>query len=193
MSTPTDSLPSTPAGSLAGHIHQFRAKWGWFVALGAVMIVAGLIALGNLFAGTLVSVLYIGAMMAVGGVAQIIHAFQVKGWGAFLFWLLDGVLYLAAGAIAFMNPLLAAEVLTLLLGVSLVIGGIFRLIAAFQLRPADGWGWILFSALIAILLGIEIVVRWPINSVWILGLFLGIDLIFNGFTVLMLGFGLKKK
>ncbi|MCB4771127.1 HdeD family acid-resistance protein [Ancylobacter sp. Lp-2] len=196
MSTPTDSFPSTPAGSLAGHLHELRAKWGWFVALGVILIVAGAIALGSsygLVVGTLISVYYIGAMMVVAGIAQIFHAFAVKGWGGFFFWLLDGLLYLVAGVIAFTNPDLAAAVLTLLLGISLIVGGLFRLVAAFKLRPAAGWGWILFSAIIAILLGIEITVQWPINSMWILGLFLGVDLIFNGFTVLMLGLGLKKK
>ncbi|MCS0493690.1 HdeD family acid-resistance protein [Ancylobacter mangrovi] len=195
MSTPSDSVPQTPAGSFASHLKELHAKWGWFVALGIIMIIAGVIALGSsygLLLGTLISVYYIGAMMVVGGVAQIFHAFSVKGWGGFLFWLLDGILYLAAGALAFAQPDLAATVLTLLLGVALIVGGIFRLIAAFQMRPAPGWGWILFSAVIAILLGIEITVQWPINSMWILGLFLGVDLLFNGFTVLMLGLGLKR-
>ncbi|MCJ8142463.1 HdeD family acid-resistance protein [Ancylobacter sp. A5.8] len=192
MSTPSSI---TPAGSLASHLHEVRAKWGWFVALGLIMVIAGAVALGSsygLVIGTLVSVYYIGAMMVVGGIAQIFHAFSVKGWGGFLFWLFDGILYLAAGALAFAQPDLAATVLTLLLGISLIIGGIFRLFAAFKLRPAKGWGWILFSAVIAMILGIEITVQWPINSMWILGLFLGIDLIFNGFTILMLGLGLRK-
>lgn len=196
MSTPTGSFSQTPGSSLAGHLHELRAKWGWFVALGIIMIVAGMIALGSsygLVVGTLISVYYIGAMMIVGGIAQIFHAFSVKGWGGFFFWLLDGILYLAAGVLAFTQPDLAATVLTLLLGISLIVGGIFRVIAAFQMRPATGWGWILFSAIIAIILGIEITVQWPINSLWILGLFLGVDLLFNGFSILMLGFGLKKK
>lgn len=195
MSTPSDSLSQTPGGAFAGHLKEVRAKWGWFVALGIIMILAGMIALGSAYTlafGTLFSVYYIGAMMVVGGVAQIFHAFAVKGWGGFFFWLLDGVLYLAAGVIAFLHPMMAAAVLTLLLGISLIVGGIFRLIASFQMRPATGWGWLLFSAIIAIILGIEITVQWPINSMWILGLFLGVDLLFNGFTVLMLGLGLKK-
>jgi uncharacterized membrane protein HdeD (DUF308 family) len=192
MSLPSDSLTPTPAGTIVGHISEMRAKWGWFVALGILMIVAGLIAMGNLVLGTVVSVLYVGAMMAVAGVGEIFHAFQVKGWGAFLFWLLSGLLYLAAGIIAFMNPLLAAAWLTLLLGIALIVAGVFRGIAAWHARPHAGWGWLAFSSFVSLLLGIEIVIRWPVNSLWILGLFLGIDLIFNGVAVLMLGMRLKK-
>lgn len=195
MTVPTDSLTPTPGGMLAGHIHEIRAKWGWFVGLGIVMVLAGLIALGSAYTmafGTLLSVYYIGAMMAVGGVAQIIQAFQVKGWGAFSFWLLDGLLYLAAGVLAFLHPMMAAAVLTLLLGVSLIVGGLFKLFAAFKVRPAAGWGWLAISAVIAILLGIEVTVQWPVNSMWILGLFLGVGLVFNGITTLMFGLRIKK-
>lgn len=188
----TESLTPTPGGTIAGHLSGLHAKWGWFVGLGVLMIVAGLIALGNLLLGSLITVIYVGAMMAVAGVAEIVHAFQVKGWGAFAFWLLSGLLYLAAGIIAFMNPLLAAGVLTLLLGVSLIVSGIFRGVAALQSRPQEGWGWLLFSAVISFILGLEIIMRWPVDSLWILGLFLAVDLLFNGVAVLFLGFKLKK-
>lgn len=192
MSLPSDSLTPGPGGALAGHLSEIRAKWGWFVALGVLMIVAGAIALGNLALGTVVSVLYIGALMAVSGIAQIVHAFQVKGWGAFGFWLLDGLLYLAAGIIAFVNPLLAASVLTLMLGAALVVGGIFRLVAAFKMRPADNWGWLALSAVLTILLGLIVVLGWPVSGIWVLGMLLGIDLVFNGLAVLMLGLRLKR-
>lgn len=192
MSLPSESLTPTPGGMLAGQLHELRAKWGWFVALGALMVVAGFIALGNLVLSTVATVLYIGVMMVLAGGAQIFHAFQVKTWGAFAFWLLDGLLFFVAGLIAIFVPMVAAEMLTLLLGVSLIVGGLFRLVAAFQLRPADGWGWIAFSAAIAVLLGIEIIVGWPMSGLWVLGMLLGIDLIFNGIAILMLGFKLKK-
>ncbi|WP_246669103.1 HdeD family acid-resistance protein [Ancylobacter sp. TS-1] len=185
-------MTPTPGSYVAGQLSELKAKWGWFVALGALMIIAGAIALGNLVLSTVVSVLYIGVLMAITGGAQIVHAFQVKTWGAFAFWLLDGLLFLAAGLVAIVVPLVAAEFLTLFLGISLIIGGVFRLVAAFKLRPAQGWGWIAFSAVIAVLLGIEIIAGWPVSGMWVLGLLLGIDLVFNGVAVLFLGLGLKK-
>ncbi|MBS9475604.1 HdeD family acid-resistance protein [Ancylobacter radicis] len=192
MSLPTDSLTPTPGGALAGYLSELRTKWGWFVALGLLMIAAGAFVLGNVALGTVVSVLYIGVVLAISGVAQIFHAFQVKGWGAFAFWLLDGLLYVAAGVVAFAEPLLAAAVLTLLLGAALIVGGVFRIIAAFQMRPAANWGWIAASAVLTVLLGVMIVAGWPVSGIWVLGLFLGVDLVFNGLAVLMLGLRLKK-
>lgn len=192
MTFQTNAPVPTPGSILGGHLTQMKAKWGWFVALGIVLIVAGFIAMGNLVLGTVFSVFYVGFTMAVAGVAQIFHAFQVKGWGAFLFWVLSGLVYMAAGVIAINNPVMAAGVLTLVLGVSLVIAGAFRLIAAIQARPHEGWGWLAFSSVITLVLGIEIMLQWPVNSVWVLGLFLGIDLLFTGMAVLMLGLRLKK-
>jgi uncharacterized membrane protein HdeD (DUF308 family) len=86
---------------------ELRSRWGWFVALGIVLLVLGFLAFGNLVIATVASVLYVGALMAVGAVAQIIHAFRVKRWGGFFFWLLSGLLYGAAGILAFLNPALA--------------------------------------------------------------------------------------
>ncbi|MBS7539789.1 HdeD family acid-resistance protein [Ancylobacter lacus] len=192
MSLPSDSLPRSPASGLAGSLAALHAKWGWFVALGIVMIVAGMIVLGNEVLGTVLSVVTLGVFLLASGIAQIIHSFQVKAWGAFSFWLLDGLLYVAAGAIAIYNPVLAAGVLTLILGVSLLVAGGFRLAAGFSARHTAGWGWIIASSLATLLLGALIVLGWPVNSLWVLGLLLGIDLVFNGVAVLMLGLRLKR-
>jgi uncharacterized membrane protein HdeD (DUF308 family) len=169
-----------------------RAKWGWIVALGVVYVIAGFIALGSIVAATAASVLVVGIMMIVAGVAEIINAFQIKSWGKFLIWALLGVLYIVAGFVAFENPLLAAVLLTLMLGASLVISGIVRIILAFSMKRETPWIWVALSGVITLLLGLLILARWPINSVYILGLFLGIDLIVAGAGWIGLGFGLHR-
>src|SRR5437588_122479 len=97
-------------------VEPLRAKWGWIVALGVIYVIVGLIALGSVIAATAASVLVVGLMMVIAGVADVINAFQIKTWGKFLFWLGLGVLYIVAGFVAFENPLLTAALLTLLLG-----------------------------------------------------------------------------
>ena len=93
-------------------LEPLRAKSGWIVALGAVYIVAGIIALGSVVLATVATVFVVGIMMVIAGVAEVINAFQIKTWGRFLLWLLLGALYIAAGFITFENPLLAAAILT---------------------------------------------------------------------------------
>ena len=117
--------------SIGDAIASLRRNWGWFVGLGVLFAVAGLAALGNLMAGTIVSILFIGAVMTVAGVAHIIHAFQVREWGSFLVWLLTGILYAAAGLLIAYNPVLGASVLTLFIGAMLIASGVMRIIVAF--------------------------------------------------------------
>jgi len=170
-----------------------RAKSGWIIALGVVYIIAGIIALGSMLAATVVSVFVVGIMMVIAGVAEVINAFQIKTWGKFMLWLLLGALYIVAGFLAFENPLLAAAVLTLFLGVSLIVSGIIRVALAFGMQRTMPWIWVLLSGIITALLGLIIVAHWPVSSLYVLGLFLGIDLVIAGAGWVGIGFGLKRR
>ena len=169
-----------------------RAKSGWIIALGVVYVVAGLIALGSVVFATVVSVFVVGIMMLIAGIAEVINAFQVKTWGKFFFWLLLGTLYIVAGFVTFENPLLAAAVLTLVLGCALVVSGVMRIVLAFSMKQEMPWVAVALSGVITLLLGLIILVHWPVSSLYILGLFLGIDLIIAGVSWIAIGFGLKS-
>lgn len=172
---------------------EFSNKWGWFVALGVALLILGGIAFGNLVLATVVSVYYVGIMMLVAGIIEIIHAFGVKTWSGFFFWLLSGLLYTAAGIVAFVNPILAAGVLTFLLAAALLGSGVFRIWMGFQSKPAAGWGWIVAAGFITAFAGLVIAFRWPVDSLFILGLFLAIDLIFQGWSFIAFGLGIKQR
>ena len=169
-----------------------RAKWGWIVALGVVYTIAGFIALGSVGMATVVSVFVVGVMMIVAGVAEVISAFQIKSWGRFLLWVLLGLLYVVAGFVTFQNPLLAAVLLTLILGASLVASGVMRIILAFSMKRETPWIWVALSGAVTLLLGVLILMRWPVSSLYILGLFLGIDLIVAGASWVGIGLGLRR-
>ncbi len=192
MANASNSLNLGDPFSGRGALEPLRAKWGWIVALGVVYLIAGLIALGSVALATVVSVYFVGVMMIVVGVAEVINAFQLKGWGKFLLWMLLGVLYIVAGFVAFENPLLTAALLTLILGASLVASGIMRIILAFSMKRETPWVWVLLSGLITLALGVMILARWPVSSLYILGLFLGVDLVMAGVGWIGLGFGLKR-
>ena len=190
MTSASDTLQDPRTGS---GLAPLRAKWGWIVALGVVYIIAGFIALGSIVMATVVSVLVVGIMMVVAGVAEIINAFQIKTWGKFLIWALVGVLYIVGGFVTVANPVLAALLLTLILGASLVASGVMRLFLAFSMNRESPWIWVALSSVVTLLLGLLILARWPINSVYILGLFLGIDLIVAGAGWVGLGLGLHRR
>jgi len=169
-----------------------RAKSGWIVALGVIYLIAGFIALGSVVFATVATVLVVGIMMIISGVAEVINAFQLKSWGKFLLWVLLGLLYIFAGFVTFENPLLAAALLTLMLGFALVASGIMRLVLAFSMKEGTPWLWVVLSGLITLALGVIILLHWPVSGLYILGIFLGIDLVFAGVSWICVGLGLRK-
>lgn len=179
-------MPDRPA------VGPLRSKSGWIVALGIVYVIAGVIALSSVVFATRVTVFVVGVMMLISGVAEVINAFQFKSWGKFLVWLLLGALYIVAGLLTFENPLLAAAVLTFLLGIALVISGVMRLILAFSMREGMSWPSVVLSGLVTLLLGLIILVHWPVSSLFVLGVLLGVDLVIIGIGWIFVGFGLKR-
>ena len=182
MSTITEATPLAP----------LRAKSGWIIALGVVYVIGGLIALGSVVFATVVTVYVVGFMMLICGIAEVINAFQLQSWGKFLLWLLLGALYIVAGFLTFENPLLAAAMLTLLLGVALLVSGIMRIILAFGMQAEAPWVGVAVSGVITLLLGLIILVHGPVSGLYILGIFLGVDLVIAGASWIGIGFGLKR-
>jgi uncharacterized membrane protein HdeD (DUF308 family) len=174
-------------------VEPLRAKCGWIVALGVIYLIAGLIALSSIALATVASVFVVGIMMVIAGVAEVINAFQLKSWGKFLLWIVLGLLYIVAGIVTFENPLLAAALLTLMLGAALLASGIMRIILAFSMKEGMPWMWVALSGAITIILGIVILSHWPVSSLYILGIFLGIDLVFAGIGWIFVGLGLKSR
>jgi uncharacterized membrane protein HdeD (DUF308 family) len=186
---------SDTARPLGSRVEPLRAKRGWIVALGIIYVLAGLIALSSVALATAASVFVVGVMMLIAGVAEVINAFQLKSWGTFLLWIFLGVLYMVAGVATFENPLLTAALLTLMLGAVLVASGIMRIILAFCMKEGKGLPWlgVVLSGVITTLLGIVILAHWPVSSLYILGFFLGVDLVFAGIGWIFVGLGLKSE
>lgn len=167
------------------------SKWGWFLALGLLLMVLGLVALVNVVAATLASIFFIAAVMLVAGVGHVVHAFQVRGWDSMAYWVLSGLLYLAAGIFAFINPLLASAVMTLVMAFALLVSGLFRLFIGLRMRGGGG-GFMMLSGLVTALAGLMIAIGWPASSLWVLGLFLSVDMMIQGSTLIALALALKR-
>jgi uncharacterized membrane protein HdeD (DUF308 family) len=129
---------------------EVRSKWGWFVALGVVFVLLEAFAFAHLITATAITIFYIGALMMIGGIVNIAHAFQERDWPSFWGWLLSGVLYGVAGIFAFINPLLAASTLTLLLSFALIAAGFMRIGSSVMMRSHSGWAWVAASGLVTL-------------------------------------------
>jgi len=188
VTNPEDYLDS----GLGAGIDALAKRWKRIVAVGLLLVFCGLLALSAVVVATLASVLMVGALMMVAGVAEIFHAFSVRRWSRFFLWVALGTLYTLAGLSVFVNPELAAGVLTLLLGAGLVASGILRIVLAAEMRDGAAWGWVALSGAVTTLLGVMILFQWPQSSVYVLGLFLGLDLLFAGAGWLTMGLALRR-
>jgi uncharacterized membrane protein HdeD (DUF308 family) len=145
------------------------------------------------FALTLATVLFFGALILVGGVLQLVQAFSCKGWKGVLGHVLIALLYIAAGILILKDPLLASGVLTLVLAGILIAVGVIRITMGIQHRKAaTAWYWSVLSGIVSILLGGIIVVQWPVSGLWVIGLFVAIELILNGWSYVFVALGARK-
>jgi uncharacterized membrane protein HdeD (DUF308 family) len=177
MSASNDAAVSAPQEAVFGELKQ---KWGWLMALGILFIVLGTLGLWMSFAMTLATVIMFGALLVVGGVFQLLNAYQLKGWKGVLWHVLIALLYIAAGIVIFADPGFASLGLTMALAWILVAVGLLRILMAFQLRPVNGWAGPLVAGLISIVLGTMIMAPWPASGSWLIGLFVSIEMIVNG-------------
>lgn len=171
---------------------EFKKYWGWLVALGIALVILGIIAIGASVATTIISVILFGWLLIIAGVFETIHSFwQMRGWSGFLWALLVGILHLVLGFIIIANPAASAQALTLVIAFFLIFGGIFRIVTAVTAR-FQNWGWLFFNGVIVLLLGISIWRHWPYSGLWVIGLFIGVEMLLNGWWLLTLGFAAKK-
>ena len=161
-------------------------KWGWFLALGIVLIVAGLAAIAFPLLSTIATKIVLGWLFLIGGVMMILHAFNAPAWQGFLWSLLIGILYAVAGGYLAFFPLTGLVTLAILLAMLFIAEGAFEVIMALRVRPHEGWGFLLLSGIAALLVGVLIAMDLPGSAVWALGLLVGINLLFSGWSYVFL-------
>lgn len=166
---------------------ELKKHWGWLVALGLILLILGIAAISASVTTTIISMSIFGWLLVVGGLITIAQIFwQMRGWSGFLLTLLIAVLYIVLGFMIIANPTTTAQALTLLVAFFLIFGGIFRIATAIAARSYN-WGWLLFTGIISLLLGIAIWRHWPYSGLWVIGLVIGIEMLLNGWWLLMLG------
>ena len=157
------------------------------VIVGILMLICGILAIGSpLVAGASVTI-FVGAMLLVGGIAQCFLAFQAGAFGKGLLIFVMGALTAVAGYYVFSQPLAGLASITLLLAAYFVVTGISELIGAFQIRPANGWGAMLFNGIVTLLLGIMIWKQFPLSGAWAVGVLFGVKLVLGGWAMIIIG------
>ena len=183
----------TAGHNLGEAIERLRSKWASITAFGVLLVILGFAALFFSLIATVATVTLNGVLFLIAGAAEIGIGMHSRGWGQFFLWVIGGILYLAAGVLCIVNPLLASVVLTLLLGAGLVAAGVVRVYLATQLPTGQPRALVFLAALVTILLGLIIVSHWPLDSVYVLGTLLGVDFLFHGVGWVSFGMGLQSR
>lgn len=171
----------------------FSKNWPWFFAWGVLLILIGLYAFSAVVMATMISVIFIGVLVALGG--AVLLADSIVSWrkhrSVFLLHFIIGLLYLIAGIFIIADPLLASTYLTFILGIFYLVIGLFRLFYALSMKPLR-WGWNFINGLLGLLLGILILSSWPTSGLFIIGLFVAIDLTLSGIAYVMASLGARS-
>ena len=184
----------TNANELKGSWGEVSKNWVWFLVLGVIFVVLGSVGIIMVPIMTISAVTVFGVFMAVGGLLQLYHSIKkVEGWKSKISHLIISLIYIFGGFVTILNPIAASTILTLFLAGSLVGIGILRIVTAFQHKDdIENWVWIVISGILSILLGLMIGLHWPTSSLWALGIFISIDLIFSGWTYIFFALGAKR-
>lgn len=178
---------------LRHELEHMSSHWWWFALLGALLVICGTLAIvfPPVMVATTISVpVVLGVLLMVGGVASIISAFWAGKWSGTLLQLLVGILYLVSGFVFTDHPFESALFLTLFLAILFIVIGVFRTVAALMLQFPQ-WGWALLNGVVTFLAGVIIYRSLPEGALWVLGLLIGLELLFNGWMWIMLAMSLR--
>ncbi|MGB3808576.1 MAG: HdeD family acid-resistance protein [Parvibaculum sp.] len=187
--TMSDARPvNDPGSAIAGVIHQYRRR---YLVAGGLLVIGGILSIAFPFFGTLAAAIFVGWILVVSGIVEIVHAFSVRGAPVIVLNLLAGLLSIGVGVMFLANPVAGALSLTLLLAGFLAADGIIRILSATQIHPFPGWGWILVNGVSSLLLAAILLWLLPEQSLYALGILLGIDLLVAGGTLLLIASAAK--
>jgi uncharacterized membrane protein HdeD (DUF308 family) len=172
-------------------VADLRKGWKGIVGFGVALIILGMIALGSPVLVTLGTMVMIGWLMIFAGTLQILHGFTNRATDGFFVDLLAGILSTVVGILIVGHPGATGGALTLMIAMLLLIGGCFRIFVAFSIRYLNGT-WLLIHGILSIVLAVIILQDWPLSGQWVIGTFIGIDMIFNGWTLVMLGSAVRR-
>ncbi|MFY9893268.1 MAG: DUF308 domain-containing protein [Xanthobacteraceae bacterium] len=164
--------------------------WGWFLAFGIGVLALGIAAVVRAVTATVASMLFFGWLLVLASGIEIAQAVMVGHWAGFFQHLLAAILFGITGLLIVMRPVISAEVATVFMAMFFLIGGLFQLIGSVAIA-SPGWGWQAADGVITFVLGLLVLAQWPASGLWVIGLFVGIDLIFYGCAWIALALGLR--
>ncbi len=171
---------------------ELKKHWAWMLSLGIVMLILGVIGLGMTVLFNEIVVMYFGFLLLFGSGVQLMQAFRAEAWKGRVWHVLIALVYIVGGIIAVTEPVIAGMTLALLIAWTLIVIGVLRLFMALQMRGANGWLWTLLGGVLSVVLGVMIINEWPQSGLWVIGLFVAIEILFAGWSQIMIALAAKN-
>jgi uncharacterized membrane protein HdeD (DUF308 family) len=173
-------------------VFNLNRNWGWLLGFGILFIILGCIGFSMVVGLTLASMFFFAALLVIAGLSHVVDVFKHKDLGGIFWQALIAVLYISAGCVVFYDPFLASTLITGILAAILIIIGITRIVVAVGLKDSSGWGFLLFAGLAAIFLGLLILAQWPMSGLWVIGMFIAIEMLITGWTYVFIALSLRR-
>jgi len=168
-------------------------NWSWLLGLGVLFVIFGFLGFGSVVGVTLISIVFIGFMFLIAGVLQFVDGFKSRQWAPAVWHGLIAIMYFIGGCFIIWDPVLASTVITALIGWTLVVIGLIRLVMSISLHGTKGWVFTLIASLAAIILGGVILMQWPLSSLWVIGMFISIELLLNGLSYIVMALAMRSQ
>jgi len=175
---------------------HLRSDWWWLLLYGVLLAVCGAVALvfpALTVLTSFMAVVLLGVALIIAGVATIVAALWAGKWSGLLLQMLVGVLYMTVGFMIMETPLQSAEALTLFVAAFFIVVGGFRIIASLMIH-FPFWGWSLLNGIVTFLLGViifRLYHHFPPSAIWVLGLLIGFEMLFNGWTWIVMSLAVR--
>jgi uncharacterized membrane protein HdeD (DUF308 family) len=177
--------------SVRAEFHHLRSHWWWLFLLGILLVVSGTAAIVFPILATVGAMIFLGVNLMLAGLATIVTSFWAGRWSGTLLQLLVGILYLVAGFAIADSPVDAGKAATLLIAAMFIVAGAFRTLASLVIRFPH-WGWALLNGVVTLLCGLVIYRHFTDSGPWLVGLLIGLEMIFNGWTWIMLSVAVRN-
>lgn len=171
---------------------EAKKNAGLLIFLGVLTVILGVLAIAAPMITGITVAVFVGFLLLFTGIMRIVYAFKSGQWGSGIWGTIIGLLGAVAGLLLIFRPMVGLLTLTLLLAIYFFVDGISEIIAAFKIKPDQGWGWVLFNGVIALLLGIMIWRQWPMSGSWAIGVLVGVHILITGWTMIVLGTGARR-
>jgi uncharacterized membrane protein HdeD (DUF308 family) len=180
-----------PTLMINGATPEMIHHWGWFLAFGIVLVVLGIAAVARSFITTVASMMFFGWLLMFSGVIEFVHAFMVGKSAGFFVHLLVALVFGITGALMVFRPVISAEAITLVMSAFFIVAGLYQFFGSLW-SNLPGWGWGVANGMISAIMGMLLLAQWPASGLWVVGLFVGIDLIVYGSAWIAMALELHK-